>query len=307
MAEKRLEKAKQLGVIDEVAIMPPLTPNVAPWDELTRNEQKESSRTMEVYAAMVERVDANIGKLIDHLKSNGQYNNTLIVFMADNGAEGNSVLGIADTREWVADNFDNSLENIGRKNSYVFTGPSWAQVSSLPFKWYKSFSTEGGVRCPSIISYPKWIHNFGKINNDFISVMDLAPTILEFAGVKHPEEVFEGREIYPMDGISLLSWLEGTDESAHKSDEAHCWELYGRIGVLKNNWKAELYDSPYGTEEWELYNLKTDPGELENLALVNPKKLEEMKAEWKAYSVKYKVTIPNERVAYGTDEMWRVE
>ena len=307
LAGERLERGKQLGIINEAASLSTLTPNVVPWDELSLDEQKVSSRIMEVYAAMVDRLDANIGKLITHLKSNGLYDNTLIVFMADNGAEGNSLWGVGDTGQWVAENFDNRVENIGRINSYIFTGPSWAQVSSLPFKWYKSFSTEGGVRSPFIISYPKWKHNFGKINNNFISVMDLAPTFLELTGIEHPKNVYEGKKIYPMDGISLLNWLVGDSVSVHKFDEVHCWELYGRIGVRKGDWKAEWYDSPYGTETWELYNLKTDPSEHNNLAVVNAEKLEELKTEWDIYASEYKVTLPNEKVAYGTDEIWRDE
>ncbi len=139
LAQERFNTGKQLGIINETTLLPPLSPNVIPWAELSLNEQNESSQTMEVYAAMVERLDANIGKLIDHLKSRGQYDNTIIIFMADNGAEGNSLWGAGDTKEWIEENYDNSLANIGRRESYVFTGPSWAQVSSLPFKWYKKF------------------------------------------------------------------------------------------------------------------------------------------------------------------------
>lgn len=304
LAEERIARTKQLGIIHDDYQTPPITPNVLPWNELSIFDQKESSRTMEIYAAMVERMDANVGKLIEHLKSIGQYENTLIIFMADNGAEGNSIWGIRDTKTWVAKNFDNSIENMGRKNSYIFTGPSWAQVSTLPFKWYKGFSTEGGVRAPFIISYPAWKYNAGKINNDFISVMDLAPTILELAGVKHPENEYRGQKIFPMDGISLLSWLEGKETSAHQADEPHCWELYGRKGVRMGDWKAEWYDAPYGNDVWELYNIKSDPAELNNVALSNSEKLEQLKAAWNKYEVKYNLTLPSEKVAYGTDEVW---
>ena len=302
MARERFKNLKQLGLVDEALQIPPLAPNVPAWNELSKREQKKSSRTMEIYAAMVERLDANVGKLVDHLKSIGQFENTLFVFMADNGAEGNSILDIADTKDWVSENFDNSIENIGRKNSYVFTGPSWAQVSTLPFKWYKAFSTEGGVRCPSIISYSGWTHNAGKVNNEFISVMDLAPTILDFAGENHPGDEFEGREIYPMDGTSLLDWLEGRKASVHDKSKVHCWELFGRIGVRKGDWKAEWYDSPYGTETWELYNLRTDPGEQINLAKQYVDVLEDLKTAWDHYAIKYQVTLPSEKVAYGTTD-----
>ncbi len=262
---------------------------------------------MEIYAAMIERLDTNVGRLIDHLKSIGQYENTLIVFMADNGAEGNSIWGIGDTREWVAKNFDNSIDNMGRKNSYIFTGPSWAQVSSLPFKWYKGFSTEGGVRCPSIITNVAWEQNFGKINDGFISVMDLAPTFLELAGIAHPGMKYDGRQIYPMDGSSLLPWLEGNVESPQPFNEVHCWELYGRRGVRKGDWKAEWMDAPYGNDAWELYNIHEDPSELYNLAIDYPEKLEELKGDWDHYASKYNVVLPNEKVAYGVDEIWREE
>jgi len=307
IAQERMEKAKQLEIIDDMVSVSPLTPNVVPWNQLSLDEQRESARVMEAYAAMVERLDTNIGRLIDHLKSNDLYDNTLIVFMADNGAEGNSLWGIGDTKDWVTENFDNSLDNIGRKNSFVFTGPSWAQVSTLPFKWYKSFSTEGGIRSPCIISYPKWRQNFGKINDDIISVMDLAPTFLELARIEHPKNEYEGRKIYPLDGTSLLNWLEESTESAHQRNEAYCWELYGRIGVRKGDWKAERYDAPYGIEDWELYNLKTDPSELNNLANMNAQKLEELKAEWDKYVLDYKVMLPSEKTAYGTDDIWRTE
>lgn len=307
LAEERMKRAKELGIIPDHVELSPLTPNVIPWKELSAEEQKRSARIMEVYAAMIERLDANVGKLMDYLQSTGQYDNTLIIFMSDNGAEGNSVLGIGDTRTWVPENFDNSFENIGRKNSYVFTGPSWAQVSSLPFKWYKTFSTEGGVRCPLIISYPPWTQQAGTINDAFISVMDLAPTILDLASCQHPGTEFQGRTIFPMDGSSLLTWLKGQQPRPHEHETAHCWELYGRRAVLKGEWKANWYDAPYGEEAWELYHIKQDPGEMTNLASEHPEKLSELKAEWEAYARTYHLTLPNEKVAYGVEEVWREE
>jgi arylsulfatase len=254
---------------------------------------------------MIERLDVNIGRLVKHLKEIGEYENTLIVFMADNGAEGNNVNSIVDTGEWVEANFDNRIENIGRKNSYIFTGPSWAQVSSLPFRWYKSFATEGGVRTPAIISYPMWENTHGTINNDFISVMDLAPTFLEFAGIEHPGEEYDGRTIYSMDGISLLPWLKGDVQYAHNPDEIHCWELYGRRSALRGNWKAEWLDAPYGNNDWELFDLENDPGGLTNLAESHPDILEELITAWDSYARAYNLILPVENVAYLKDEIWR--
>ncbi len=305
LARERLERGKGLGILAENTSLPALTPNVLPWKELDSAERARSSRTMEIYAAMIERLDANIGRIIDHLKSLNLYQNTLIVFMSDNGAEGNNINNIVDTGEWVAENFDNQMENIGRKNSYIFTGPSWAQVSSMPYKWYKSFATEGGVRTPMIVSNPNWTEHQGEINSDFISVKDLAPTFLEYAGIQHPDSVYQGRKIFPMDGISLFSWWSGSGDYPHPEETAHCWELYGRRAVLKGDWKAEFYEKPYGNNEWELYNLVDDPSQIHNLALSEPIKMADLQKEWDKYAEQFEVTLPNERVGYGDDEIWR--
>ena len=304
LAQERMKKMKQLGIVPKHSKVPPLSPNVRPWKTLTAKEKKISSKTMEVYAAMVERLDANVGRVIKHLKDKGVYENTVIVFLADNGAEGNYIGSILKTQKWVDENFDNSLNNIGRKNSYAFTGPSWAQVSSLPFKWYKGFSTEGGVRCPSIISYGKWKGNVGKINNQILTIKDFAPTFLELAKIKHPGTEYKGRKIFQLDGTSMIEWLENKEELVHDIKKAHCWELYGRRGVRKGNWKAEWQDRPYGEDKWELYDLSTDISEQINLSKKKPKKLEELIKEWETYFLKYDVKLPSERVGYGPDEIY---
>ena len=304
LAQERMKKMKQLGIVPKHSKVPPLSPNVRPWKTLTAKEKKISSKTMEVYAAMVERLDANVGRVIKHLKDKGVYENTVIVFLADNGAEGNYIGSILKTQKWVDENFDNSLNNIGRKNSYAFTGPSWAQVSSLPFKWYKGFSTEGGVRCPSIISYGKWKGNVGKINNQILTIKDFAPTFLELAKIKHPGTEYKGRKIFQLDGTSMIEWLENKEELVHDIKKAHCWELYGRRGVRKGNWKAEWQDRPYGEDKWELYDLSTDISEQINLSKKKPKKLEKLIKEWETYVLKYDVKLPSERVGYGPDEIY---
>ncbi|MEP1486850.1 MAG: arylsulfatase [Algibacter sp.] len=305
LAQERLGRMIEMGIIPPNSKVPSLSPNVAPWESLSDEEKHISSKTMEIYAAMIERLDANVGRVINHLKENGIYKNTIIVFLADNGAEGNYIGSILETQKWVDKSFDNSLSNIGKKNSYVYTGPSWAQVSTLPFKWYKGFSTEGGIRCPSIISYDKWKGNAGKINNQILTIKDFAPTFLEMANIKHPRTVYNGRNILPLDGVSMLNWLENKQELVHDIEEAHCWELYGRRGVRKSNWKAEWQDKPYGDDKWELYNLSNDIGEENNLAHKFPEKLQELIKEWEVYAIKNKVMLPNEKVGYGPDKVWQ--
>jgi len=305
LAQSRLAKAKKAGVIPDYVEVPPLSPNVLPWTELTDLEQRKASKSMELYAAMIERLDFHTGRVIQHLKEIGAYENTLIIFMADNGAEGNSIMGYANTGEWVDTTFDNSLANMGKQNSYVELGTGWAQVSSLPFKWYKAFATEGGVRAPAMIHYPKGKKVANGINDNFVSVKDLAPTFLELAEVQHPQTNYKGREILPMDGESMLPWLMGKSETVHPKDKAHAWELYGRRGLRKGNWKLEWMEKPYGNEEWELYDLSKDISQQHNLAATLPEKLAELVKAWEIYEKENNVTLPNRPTAYAKETIWR--
>ena len=305
LAIQRLERGKQAGVIPENANLPPLSPNVVPWKELTTKKQQETSKSMEIYAAMIERLDYHTGRVIQHLKDKGEYENTLLIFMADNGAEGNSIMGYMGTGEWVDTTFDNSLANMGKINSYVELGTAWAQVSSLPFKWYKAFATEGGVRAPAMIHYPKMKKAENSINHDFVSVMDLAPTFLEVAGVQHPKTDYKGRKIFPMTGTSMLPWLEGKNVSVHPKEKVHAWELYGRRGLRKANWKAEWMEAPYGNNEWELYDLDKDIAQQQNVATEYPDKLKELINDWEVYEKNNNVTLPDRPTAYAKETIWR--
>ena len=305
LAQSRLTNGKKVGVIPEYVELPPLSPNVQFWDKLTPMEQQKSSKSMELYAAMVERLDFHTGRVIQHLKDIGEYENTLIIFMADNGAEGNTIMGYMGTGEWVDTTFDNSLANMGKINSYVELGTSWAQVSSLPFKWYKAFATEGGVRAPAMIHYPKGKKVTNGINHDFVSVKDLAPTFLDLAKVKSPQTEYKGREIFPMTGTSILPWLRGESATIHPKDKVHAWELYGRRGLRKGKWKAEWMEAPYGNSEWELYDLSNDISQEHNLAATQPAILAEMIKAWDTYETENNVTLPDRPTAYAKETIWR--
>ncbi|MDH3243421.1 MAG: arylsulfatase [Saprospiraceae bacterium] len=298
---ERIERAKDLGIIPKQVSPPPRSPNVKPWMDLTPGEKRRSSRAMEIYAAMVERMDQAIGRVLNYLKTRELYENTFIVFLSDNGAEGNNVLGILDTEAWVNENCDTSFQNMGRTNSYVFTGPSWAQVSS-PQRWYKGFASEGGVRSPVIIRYP-WSLESG-VYDGVLSVMDLAPTILDLIEVKHPADSDPESPFYPIDGKSMLPWLQGMQTEVRKQEEAFCWELYGRKGVRKGRWKAEWIEEPYGKNRWELYDLQSDPLQLQELSAYQPDKLLELSKDWEQYAQDKEITLPNKKVAYGEEVYW---
>jgi arylsulfatase A-like enzyme len=199
--------------------------------------------------------------------------------------------------------YDNSLENIGAANSFVWYGPRWAQASTAPSRLYKAYPTEGGVRVPCVVRFPKF--QTGKIVDNFATVMDIAPTILEMAGFSHPSPNWQGREVVGMKGKSMLSWaLVGGRTSfvysyrsivkltfaaqnkaprIHNEDFVQGWELLGRGAIRRGDWKAVFIPKPKGTEKWQLYNLKTDPGEVNDVADENTEMLTELLVLWDQY------------------------
>lgn len=300
LAEKRLAGAKKHGVVPQDVGLPPFPELVRPWDSLTMEEKQEQARTMEIYAAMVERLDHHVGQVMDYLKAEGLYENTLVVFMADNGAEGNDVFTIEDTEQWVADTWNNSPDNMGKKYSYIQQGRAWASVSSLPFKYYKAFASEGGVRTPLIIRYPGGQAPSGTIDGQYLSVMDLAPTFLEVAGATFPRDNrYQGREVFPIEGTSMMAFMNGSEPTVHSEAEVHIWELYGRIGIRKGQWKALKLEPPFGSGQWELYDLSVDLSEQHNVALDHPDLIAEMEVHWREYVKENNVVLPENFIPYG--------
>ncbi len=304
LATRRLKAAKEKGIIPLTSDIASLTPNVRPWSDLSDDEKLRSSKSMEVYAAMIERLDHHTGRVIEHLKSIGEYENTMIIFLADNGAEGNSILTYEDTGEWVERSFDTSYENMGRINSYVELGAGWAQAVSQPFKWYKAFATEGGIRVPAIVHYPKWNMEGGSIKDEFVSILDLAPTFLELANVPHPGKLYNDRPVHALQGKSMQSYVTDKSESIYSEDDVHAWELYGRRSVRKGDWKIEWMEEPYGTNSWELYNIKEDISQQHNVAQSHPEKLEELILGWATYEQRNGVVLPDRPTAYATESYW---
>jgi len=234
---------------------------------------------MEVYAAMIHEVDQNVGRLVDHLKQKGEYDDTVFIFFSDNGAESQIPENImpGSHREWIERAFDNSLDNMGKQGSYIGYGPSWALVSQTPFRMVKGYTYEGGIRSPAFISYPGW--KAGQRLDQFVHITDIAPTLLDLAGASAPSQR-DGVELAQMTGHSLLPWLEGRAEVARPQDKPVCTELFGRASVWKDGWKMVHSNKPWGTGDFELFDIKVDPTEQRDLALSEPAKLAELKADW---------------------------
>jgi arylsulfatase len=259
------------------------------WDQLPTEEQKRQARIMEVYAGMVDSLDDNIGKLIQHLKDIGEYDNTFIVFMSDNGADARPEGGLAKESEFMQKNYNNSYENIGAKDSFVSYGGAWAQVSSTPFRLHKGMTTEGGIVAPAIFHYPKGNLQSG-VTHEFVSVMDLLPTFLELAEVDPSAITLQSKDTLPVAGKSIVQYLKGKAEKVHQ-DHLYGFSVHRRQGLQYNDWKIVRLPAPYGNQQWMLFNLKSDPGEVTDLADREPTVLQDMIQRWASFAEETGVII----------------
>lgn len=298
----RVAALKELGIIPTTTAPSQRVPWEDSWASLGDEERAFSARRMEIYAAMVENLDFNIGRLLDYLKATNQYENTLIYFFSDNGAEGNLVNRIVENYQWVEERFDNSLENIGREGSYVFTGPGWAQASTAPFRFYKGFPSEGGTRVPAIVA-SGGITTLGR-SNTFVSVKDLAPTVLDYAGVARPGTSYRGRKTAPIEGESMAPLLRGAAQQVHDENYTMGWELFGRRAIRRGNWKIVWIYAPYGDSRWWLFNLSSDPAETTDLGSQHPQKLAELLDAWNDYAAANGVVLPAADSGYGKEDPW---
>jgi arylsulfatase len=281
---QRIERMKTLGILAPDATVSPRLPGVPAWADLTVMEQQESARRMELFAAMVEHMDANIGRLIGYIKTAGIYDNTLIIFLSDNGPEGN----------WmpVGSPWDSSrVEDWGKAGTFIQYGPGWAQVSAGPLRLFKGFTAEGGIRVPMIIAGPG-VRGSGRLSAALIHVMDVPATILDAAGITYPETV-DGQPVAPLQGKSIVPLLSGASDLVRTPDDWLGWELFGNRAIRRGDWKLLWLCEPQGAGHWQLYNLAADPGETVDLAQDQPALTKELIALWEAYATRNNVILPD--------------
>jgi arylsulfatase len=293
---RRMAGLVRAGVVDPDRAVPPRLPFVPAWGSLPAEQRAIEARKMELYAAMVENLDTNIGRVLEHLRKTGEYDDTVILFFSDNGAEGNPI----DEADWTWKGHDNRLENMGRVGSYISYGPGWAQAATVPFRLFKSFPTDGGTRVPAIVVMPGAAASRG-LNDAFATVKDVVPTALELAGVEHPGPRYRSRPVAELEGASLLPFLRGEVPTVHPADYAMGWELFGRRALRRGDWKLVWLWEPYGDERWALYDLATDPGEAHDLSEQHPEKLQELVALWEAYAERNGVILPTRDMSYALE------
>lgn len=311
LREARLKQLINLGLVKPDIKPHPIINTKADavhWEDLDEESRIKSARAMEVYAGMVDRMDWNIGRVIDYLKETGEYNDTLILFMSDNGAEGASYEALPlvgrNVMEHIEKYYNNSLDNIGRGNSFVWYGSQWAQAATAPSRLFKMHSTEGGCRVPLIVKLPESLsvspdlehtqpESSGKVTDAFCTVMDLVPTFLSLAGLEHPGTRYKGREIAPLRGCSWVPFLKAAISGSelanghalqiHDASYAVGFEIAGSGALRQGDWKITFVPSPRGPQKWELFNIRLDPGETHDLREEEPGKFEELLALWENY------------------------
>lgn len=282
--EERFARMKELGLVKPDA-KPISSERFQPsWDSLSEEEKKIQARKMEIYAAMVSDLDIYLGKVIDYLKEIGEFDNTFIMFMSDNGAESGRRDLAPNIANHVGTKYDHSLENLGRGNSYVMYGKNWASASETPLFRHKFTGFEGGVHVPAFVYYPKMVTP-GTRNHGTGHVIDVYPTLLELAGAEHPGTSYRGQEVLPVKGKSLIPLITGQVDEIHDSAEVLGWELFGQRSVRQGDWKLVWDNSvPEKERRWSLYNLADDPFEQHDLSENMPGKYAEMITNWDVYA-----------------------
>ena len=275
LRQSRFQRQIEIGLIDSDWELSEPQPKIPEWNSLSLRKQDEMDLKMAIYAAMIDRVDQNIGKLVEHLKSQKAFGNTLILFLSDNGgcAEG----GLLGQGEF----FDREKRNLDTGNSY---GEAWANASNTPFRLYKHFNHEGGIATPFFMHWPAKIKPQDNWYRDPAQLIDVMPTLLDVARIDYPKQ-FEGRDILPLDGVSLSPAFVGDslqrDNPIFIEHESNAmvrdgkWKLVGRGVVGPEKVKSE---------KWELHDMQTDRTETNNLAETMPNKIDELALKWKAWS-----------------------
>jgi arylsulfatase len=287
LRELRFESLKSAGIIPAESRLPPRNPTIKSFVDLSAAEQRREARKMELYAAMVDNLDRHVGRLLDYLRSNELYDDTLIVFMSDNGAAAEDFYYQGPFVEYIQAHYDDSYERMGKRGNYVSYGPQWAQAGAAPFRLFKGFPTEGGMVAPMIIAGNGMARRAG-INHTYITVMDLMPTFLELAGARYPEDKV------PMRGESARAFLAGETEVVHGDDYVTTLAYQQRAFVRQGNWKLMTLEQPFDERDFALYNLADDPGETTDLSAQNPEKRAALLQLWRRERRALGITLPED-------------
>jgi len=259
----RYEKQLKTGLIDKRYQLSP--PTFEPWENLSAEEKAIEERKMEVYAAMIECMDRNIGKIIDKLREQGKLDNTMFLFVSDNGASAEVV------------ELDYGYGEIGTLTNWTSLCENWANVCNTPFRYYKNYSYEGGIITPLIISWNQGLKNPNRVSHFTGHFIDFMATFVDLTGVQYPAK-YKGKPVFPYEGVSLMPVIR--DEKVERTKPIF-WEWKDGQAMKEGKWKI-VRDGL--KNNWSLFDMSLDPSEVNDVADKNPKQVEIMdKAfnEWK--------------------------
>lgn len=285
LREERLERQKRMGVVPQKTMLSPRNPGDRTWAELSPVERQVFARFMAVYAGFVTHTDEQIGRLVAHLKATGQYDNTVIVILSDNGAaseagQKGAFNGLYRTNTMTPEQMLARIDEVGSPATQSEYQRPWAMAGVTPLRRYKVWPYLGGVRAPLIVSWPKVIRQGGAVRRQYVDVIDIAPTLADAAGTSFPRSVAGRREI-PVAGRSIRASFTRADAPSART--VQYFELRGNRAITQGKWRAvavhrQLTD--FATDRWELFNTEADFSETTDLAAVYPAKLAELKALW---------------------------
>jgi arylsulfatase A-like enzyme len=274
------------------------------WDSLPEEEKQLYARQMEVFAGQMEWVDLQIGRVVSELKRIGELDNTLIFVTADNGASGEGGLAGTFNETYVLNGLQTpldanlrALDDWGRENTYPHYHAGWAMAGNTPFRYFKQSEHRGGQQDHLVVHWPNGIKAKGEIRSQYHHITDIAPTIMEAAGITVPEE-YKGVKQQPMDGVSMAYAFD--DANAPNQKKRQYYEMFGNRAIWVDGWKAVTLHAnrmpwdvnvvlPFDQDKWELYNVAEDFSESTDLATSNPEKLEELVAIFDEEAWKYNV------------------
>jgi arylsulfatase len=299
-----LARQKKLGIVPQNTELTERIDQIPAWESLPAQEKRLYARQMEVFAAQMEWVDLQIGRVVEELRRIGELDNTLIFVTADNGASGEGGLAGTFNETYVLNGLQTPLEanlknqqDWGRENTYPHYHAGWAMAGNTPFRYFKQSEHRGGQQDHLVVHWPNGIRAKGEIRNQYHHISDIAPTIMEAVGIEVPEE-YNGVEQQPMDGVSMAYSFD--DASAPNRKQRQYYEMFGNRAIWADGWKAVTLHAkrmpwdvnvvlPFEDDEWELYHVAEDFSEAKNLAKQNPEKLEELIAIFDEEAWKYNV------------------
>ncbi|MEH6939377.1 arylsulfatase [Bacillus sp. JJ664] len=285
--EERLERQKLLGIVPADTVLAERNPGVKEWDTLSQAEKRLFERFQETYAGFLTHTDEQIGRFVNFLEAIGQLDNTMIVFLSDNGASQEGEFeGILEQTSYfngiptTAESILNRIDEIGGPNSQPNYPRGWAQASNTPFKYYKQTTFDGGIHVPLIYHFPNRIKDIGTVRDQFHHVIDITPTVLELTGIRSPEEI-KGVKQIPLHGKSMQYTFD--DPTVHTRRETQYFLMAGQRAIWHDGWKAISFHTkgtPFEEDQWSLFNINKDFSQSNDLATIYPEKLKELQDIW---------------------------